>query len=95
MKRVADSYPDFFADMLHIFAGKQVERHYDSDISLVLYPLSKLPILICYWRPEDGLDFDFHLFFDDTAEDNLNIESIYSLLTGMVVMFEKITRRHN
>jgi hypothetical protein len=95
MKKLADTYPDFFADMLHVFSGRQVDRHYESDISLVLYPLPKLPILICYWRPEDGLESDLHLFFDTTAEDNLNIDSIYSLMTGMLVMFEKIARRHN
>jgi len=95
MKRVADTYPDFFADMLHIFAGKQVERHFDSDISLVLNPLPKVPILICYWRPEDGLESDLHLFFDATAENNLNIDSIYLLTTGLVVMFEKMALRHN
>ncbi len=94
MKKVADTYPDFFADMLHIFAGKQVERHFDSDISLVLYPLPKVPILICYWRPEDDLESDFHLFFDSTAENNLKIDSIYTLVTGLSIMFEKIALRH-
>ena len=95
MKKVADSYTDFFADMLHVFAGKQVERHFDSDISLVLHPLPKVPILICYWRPEDDLESDFHLFFDSTAERNLSIETIYLLTTGLVIMFEKIALRHN
>jgi hypothetical protein len=95
MKKVADSYPDFFSDMLHIFAGKQVKKHYDSDISLVLYPLPKVPVLICYWRPEDGLESDLHLFFDATAENNLSIESIYTLTTGLTIMFEKIALTHN
>ena len=95
MKKVADSYPDFFADMLHIFAGTQVEKHYDSDISLVLSPLPNLPILICYWRPEDGLESELHLFFDARSERNLGIESIYLLTTGLVIMFEKIALRHN
>ena len=95
MKKVADTYTDFFADMLHIFAGKQVEEQFDSDISLVLYPLPKVPILICYWRPEDGLGSDFHLFFDATAEKNLPIDAIYTLTTGLAIMFEKIALRHN
>lgn len=95
MKKMADSYPDFFADMLHIFVGKQVERQFDSDISLVLYPLPKMPILICYWGPEDGLESDFHLFFDLTAENNLSIDSIYLLTNGLAIMFEKIALRHN
>ncbi len=95
MKRVVDTYPDFFADMLHIFAGKQLQRYFDSDISLVLNPLPKVPILICYWRPEDGLESDLHLFFDVTVENNLNIDSIYLLTVGLVTMFEKIALKHN
>jgi hypothetical protein len=94
MKKIADTYTDFFADMLDIFSGTQVERHYDSDISIVLYPLPRLPILICYWKPEEGMESDFHVFFDETAEDNLNIESIYSLMTGLLIMFEKLAQRH-
>ena len=95
MKKIADNYPDFFADMLHIFAGKQVGRQFDSDISLVLSPLPKVPILFCYWRPEDGLESDFHLFFDSTVENNLTVDSIYLLTTGLLIMFEKIALRHN
>jgi uncharacterized protein DUF3786/putative Fe-S cluster protein len=94
LKKVADSYTDLFEDMIHIFNGKKVKNHYESDISLVLYPLPNIPILICYWKPENGLASDLNLFFDSTAEDNLAIESIYALSAGLVVMFEKIALRH-
>jgi hypothetical protein len=94
LKRVADTYTELFEDMIHLFNGSQVENHYDSDISMVLYPLPKVPILICYWNPEDGLDSALNLFFDAGAEDNLNIESIYTLTAGLVVMFEKLSLRH-
>jgi len=94
LKKIADTYTDLFEDMIDIFNGKQVENHYKSDISLVLHPLPKVPILICYWKPEDELGSDLNLFFDSTAEDNLNIESIYTLGTGLVLMFEKIALKH-
>jgi len=94
LKKVADTYTDLFADMLHIFKGRQVENHYDSDISIVLDPLPKLPILICYWKPEDELESSLNVFFDSTAEENLNIESIYTLSAGLVIMFEKIALTH-
>lgn len=94
LKKVADTYTDLFEDMIRLFSGKQVENHYNSDISLVLHPLPKVPILICYWRPDDGLESDLNIFFDSTAEENLNIESIYTLGVGLVVMFEKLSRRH-
>jgi len=85
---------DFFADLLDIFDGKQVDNLFNSDISIVLSPLPLIPILICYWKPEEGMESSFHLFFDATAEDNLHIESIYTLTAGFVNMFEKISGRH-
>ena len=94
LKKVADSYTDLFEDMLHVFNGKRVENHYESDISLVLRPLPKVPILICYWKPEDGLESSLNVFFDKTASDNINVESVYSLGTGLVTMFEKVAKRH-
>lgn len=94
LKKVADTYTDLFEDMLNIFNGKKVENHYESDISLVLHPLPMVPLLICYWMPEDGLESNLNLFFDSTADDNLPIESIYALGTGLVRMFEKISLRH-
>ena len=94
LKRVADTYTDLFEDMIQIFNGQQVERHYEADISLVLHPLPKVPLLICYWKPEDGLESSLNLFFDATAEDNLHIEALYGLAAGLVRMFEKISQRH-
>lgn len=94
LKKVADTYTDLFNDMLHIFNGKQVENHYASDISLVLHPLPLFPVLICYWKPEDGLASSLNIFFDSTAEKNLPMESIYALATGLVRMFEKVALRH-
>jgi hypothetical protein len=61
-----------------------------------LHPLPTVPILICYWKPEpeDGLESNLNIFFDLTAEENLNIESIYTLATGLTIMFEKLALRH-
>ncbi|MBW2613541.1 MAG: DUF3786 domain-containing protein [Deltaproteobacteria bacterium] len=94
LKHIADTYTDLFEDMIHIFNGRPVENHYKSDISLVLYPLPKFPILICYWRPEDGLESDMNIFFDAVAEENLDIDMIYTISAGLIVMFEKLALRH-
>ena len=37
---------------------------------------------------------DLNIFFDSKAEENLNIESIYTLGAGLVIMFEKLALRH-
>jgi hypothetical protein len=93
LKKIADEHPELFEDMMDLFNGRQANQ-YDSDISIVLYPLPKMPMLISYWKPDDGLDSQLSLFFDSTAEDNLNVESLYALGTGLVRMFEKIALRH-
>lgn len=94
MKRVADIYTPLFDDIVHLFGGKKVEKQFESDISVVLYPLPKVPVMICYWLPEDGMASSLHLFFDETADRNLDIGSIFSLGTGLAQMFTKIALRH-
>ena len=94
LKRVADTYTDLFKDMLEIFDGKQIDSHIDSDISIILYPLPLFPIMVCYWKPEDGLESDLHIYFDAASDDNLDIESIYTFSEGFALMFEKIALRH-
>jgi hypothetical protein len=94
LKRVADLYTGLFDDMVHIFGGKQVEKQFESDISVVLYPLPKVPVMICYWKPDDGLESSLNLFFDETADQNLDIGTIFSLGAGITQMFVKIAERH-
>lgn len=94
MKRIADTYPDLFDDLVRIFGGKQVEKQFESDISVVLYPLPRVPIMICYWLPEDGLDSSINVFFDDTADKNITIGSVFSLGVGLARMFKKLALRY-
>jgi len=94
MKRVADTYTDLFDDMVHIFGGKQVEKQFKSDISVVLHPLPKVPIMVCYWFPEDGLESSFHVFFDNTADRNLGTDTVFTLGVGLSQMFAKLALRH-
>ncbi len=94
MKKVADSYTELFEDMVDIFNGKRVESHFQSDIAVALQPLPLVPMLVCYWKPEEGMESDLNLFFDANAEQNLGIEGLYALGAGIVRMFEKLAQRH-
>ncbi len=94
LKKIADSNPSFFEDIIALFNAKPVENHYDADISLIIKPLPLLPILICYNNPEDGLESDLNLFFDSTADKNLPIDKIYTLITGLARMLEKLAETH-
>ncbi len=94
LKRLADSHTAFFEDLVDIFSGKPVEGLYHSDITVELHPLPLVPLRICYAKPEEGMDSSLNLFFDATAEENLGIQGIYALGTGIVRMFEKLALRH-
>lgn len=94
LQQVADNTTDLFDDMVHLFAGRQVAEQFQSDISVVLHPLPKVPIMICYWRPAEGLEASLNIFFDETADRNLEIGSIFSLGAGLAQMFQKLALRH-
>ncbi len=94
LKQVADTYTDLFEHMIQVFNAKRAPNAFDSDIAVILHPLPRIPVLICYWKPDDGMESSLNVFFDDTAEENLDIDSIYRIATGMVMMFEKIAITH-
>jgi hypothetical protein len=94
LKNVADTYTDLFDDMVHIFNGRQVDKQFRSDISVVLYPLPKVPVMVCYWLPEDGIESSLNLFFDETANENIGVDALFTLGAGFAQMFAKLSLRH-
>ena len=94
MKQIADVYTDLFDDVVHLFSAKQVDRQFKSDVSVVLHPFPKVPVMICYWRPDEGLGSSLNIFFDETADRNLDIGAIFSLGAGLTQMFHKLALRH-
>lgn len=94
LQQLADSQTDIFEIIISLFSGRTADTHFAADLSLILYPLPKVPVLICYWTPEEDLESKLHIFFDATAENHLAMESIYALGVGLVTMFERITQRH-
>ncbi len=94
LKRVADNYTSLFDDIVQLFSGRQVAKEFESDISVVLHPLPKVPILICYWLPEDGLESSLKVFFDETADRNLDTDSVFTLGVGLAHMIKKLALKH-
>ena len=94
LKHLADNYTDFFDDIVHMFNGKTVDKRFESDVSVVLYPFPLVPIMLCYWKPEDDLESSLNLFFDKTIDDNLGVDSTYSLGAGFARMVEKLAEQH-
>lgn len=94
LKQLADSHTDLFEILLSLFSGTTAENIFSADLSLILSPLPRVPVLICYWKAEEDLDSKLNIFFDAAAEDHLTVESIYGLGVGLAMMFEKIAHRH-
>ena len=94
LKRLVDSHTELLKDLIDIFSGERSVNLFGSDVSLVLFPLPRIPVLICYWEPEEGMESSLHVFFDATATDHLSVAWIHSLCAGLVAMFEKIALKH-
>lgn len=94
LKQLIDKHTDLLELLIDIFSGQRTADQFSSDIGVILYPLPKLPVMICYWKPEEDMDSDLNLFFDSSAGEHLDIRSIYSLAVGLVMMFEKIALQH-
>ncbi len=94
LKQIADNDYDLFVDLLDVFNGRPVE-HLDADIARVFYVLPKVAIMVCYWRAEVDFDSNLNIFFDEAANDNLDIASINALGSGLARMFEKLAVKHS
>ncbi len=93
LRKLADNNPDLLNDIIDLFMGKTIDW-YEADIALILYPMPKIPILICYQAPEDDLESKLTIFFDECCSTNLHIKSIFTLSSGLVQMFTKIAEHH-
>lgn len=94
LRQIADAWPDLFKDMVGIFQGREVETRFAADVSVILMPLPLVPVMICYWQQDEGLDSTLNIFFDSSVDDNIGNDGIYSLCAGLVGMFTKLAERH-
>lgn len=94
LKKVADVYTELFDDMVHLFGGTRVAPQFQSDISVVLHPLPLVPMMVCYWKTDEGMQSSINVFFDRTADENLDIGSVFSLGVGFSQMATKIAITH-
>ena len=94
LKEMADRHTDLFEDLIYIFSGDRSTNMFSSDISLILYPLPKVPILICYWKEDGDMESSLHIFFDSSVENHLNLQAVFDLGVGLAMMFDKVIFKH-
>ena len=93
LRKLADENQGLLGDLIDLFMGEAIDW-YQADIALILHPLPKVPILICYQAPEDDLESALTIFFDECCPRNLHIKSIFTMCAGLVQMFTKIAEHH-
>jgi len=93
LRKLADENQGLLGDLIDLFMGQTIDW-YEADIALILYPLPKVPILICYQAPEEDLESALTIFFDECCPLNLHIKSIFTMCSGLVQMFAKIAEHH-
>jgi hypothetical protein len=91
---LADRYTDFFDDIIHMFDGRAVEKQFEADVSVVLTPLPLVPMMICYWKPDEGMNSSLNIFFDRSVGRNIGADSAFSLGTGFAQMLAKLAAHH-
>ena len=95
LRGLVDANTELLRDLIDLFAGERSTNLFGSDVSLVLFPLPRIPVLICYWAADEGMASSLHVFFDGTADRHLTADWIHGLCVGLVEMFARIARKHS
>lgn len=90
-----DEHPDLFPDLMDLFAAEHVDQGFDADLSVVLHPLPKVPLLVCYWEADPPFASKLSIYFDASTPARLSIEATIILIMGIVEMLKRIVTRHS
>jgi hypothetical protein len=74
--------PDALKATASALGALDISDHYgNADVTLKFQPLPKIPVLLLFWdaEPEDGLEAQVKLLFNETITRHLDIESILFL----------------
>jgi hypothetical protein len=50
--------------------------------------------MVCYRLPDEGMQSSLNLFFDETANENLDSGAVFALGSGLAQMLTKLAQRH-
>ena len=94
LRQVADRYPALFNDIVSLFQGQETIGYQDADVSVILPVFPKLPVLISYYHPMEGIESALNIHFDKSASSHVDINALFTLGAGLSQMFGKIAANH-
>lgn len=97
IKRIVDDYHDLFFDIMSLFEAEppNISDDLEADWALVIYPLPKVPLLICYWKAEDEFPSKLSVLYDRSTNVNLPPGAVFSITQAIAQMLAKMVTKHS
>jgi len=94
LARLAGADSELFCDVLELFAEQRGLAGFSHDETFLLRPLPLVPVLVGLNRAEEELPAEVSVYFERSAERNLDAESLFRIGLGLAQMFGRIAARH-
>ena len=97
IKQVVDESSELFFEIMSLFEAEapDISDDLEGDWAYVIYPLPKVPLLICYWKAEGEFPSKLSVLFDTATNANLSPESVFYLTNGIAQMLKKMVLTHS
>ncbi len=94
LQKLAEADFELLSDILSLFAIAPPPAAVEADRAYRLLPLPRVPLLFTCWAPTADFPPQVRLLFDGSAPDNLGVEALFRLSSGLVEMFKRIAIDH-
>lgn len=95
LRQLVDAHAELVIEILMLLGAKTATGSVAADHAVVLYPLPRVPLLVCYWQPEEHFESRLQLLFDRSATANAAPEGLYLLTRGIIEMIRQLIVRHS
>lgn len=95
LRQLVDAHTELVVEILTLLGATTPADSPAADHTLLLLPLPRVPMLVCYWRPEEHFESRLTILFDRSAEANAAPEALYLLSRGIIEMIRQIIVRHS
>ena len=94
LQKLAEADFDLLCGILSLFCQGLAPERIEADRAYLLAPLPRVPLLFTCWAPAADFPPRVRLLFDRGATENLGVEALFRLSSGLVEMFKRIAIDH-
>ena len=93
LRELLDAHLDLFSDLMGQFEAG-TPQGFVSDRAWLIRPLPRVPVVMLYWLAEPGDESRAKILFNRNAERFLDPEGLFTLVRGLMEMFERLVEKH-